>query len=72
MFNDLKSAPKKLGMPDQSEPTSYALTKGFHPGAKEIAKEVLKVFQITDMHIGKSLFSPVKHDVPGEWFSGPF
>ena len=31
-----------------------------------------KVFQITDMHIGKSLFSPVKHDVPGEWFSGPF
>lgn len=72
MFNDLKSAPKKLGMPDQSEPTSFALTKGFHPGAKDIVEEVLTIFQIDDTNIEKSFISPLKHDVPGEWFSGPF
>ena len=35
-------------------------------------EEALKIFQIDDTNIEKSFISPVKHDVPGEWFSGPF
>ena len=59
-------------MPDQSEPTSFALTKGFHLGAKEIVEETLKIFQMKDMNLDKAFISSVKHDVPGEWFVGPF
>ena len=66
-----KSFPKKLAMPDVPEPTSYGLTKNFYVRANNIVDEVLKT-----LHVKKkknlNLKEPFPHDVPGEWFKGPF
>ena len=68
----LKSAPQRLAMPDFPEATSPALTRGYHVRAEHIAEK-----------IGTMLGRPVEyqslaeqrrhpHDVPGDWFNGPF
>ena len=70
---DYKSleAISKIGMPDMPEPTSYALTKGFYNNADDIINKILDMF-------GKAkVQTPIvrnqeHHDVPGEWFKGPF
>ena len=71
-FSTLKCAPARLAMPDVPEPTSPALTKGFYIRAADIAKKVLKIMG-KDASVAKAdLQEPVPHDVPGEWFRGPF
>ena len=71
-FSRLKCAPARLAMPDVPEPTSPALTKGFYIRAADIAKKVLKIMG-KDASVAKAdLQEPVPHDVPGEWFRGPF
>jgi pyruvate dehydrogenase E1 component beta subunit len=68
----LKGAPRRLAAPDASEATSPALTRDYHVRAEHIAAAV-----------GDMLGKPVEvralieqrkhpHDVPGDWFSGPF
>jgi len=71
-FNALKAAPKRITLPDTSSPTSPALTKSYHPDAATVAAEIgrfmgleFNAVQLKDLH-------PVPHDVPGEWFKGPF
>ncbi|MEC7270328.1 MAG: transketolase C-terminal domain-containing protein [Pseudomonadota bacterium] len=71
-FNKLKSKPIRLAMPDIPEPTSYALTKGLYIRAINIAKACLQVFNISDHDIDHELPEPDPHDVPGDWFKGPF
>jgi pyruvate/2-oxoglutarate/acetoin dehydrogenase E1 component len=69
-FKILKSKPVKLAMPDVPEPTSFALTKDFYITHIKIFKTVLKIF-----NINKKLFvkkDDMPHDVPGNWFKGPF
>jgi len=71
-FQYLTQAPRMLSMPDCQEPTSPALTKGFHVRAEDI------VLAVGDM-CGKQFEIPElisnrhgQHDVPGDWFNGPF
>jgi pyruvate dehydrogenase E1 component beta subunit len=72
-FDNLKCAPKRLAMKDMPEPTSYGLTKGLYHGAFEIAKLVHEMVKGKD---AEQLYSELKvngnHDVPGDWFKGPF
>lgn len=72
-FSQLKCAPVTLAMPFHPEPTSYGLTKGFHLGAKEIAQ---KAHQMVTADNPEQLYEELAvaghHDVPGDWFTGPF
>jgi hypothetical protein len=59
-------------MPDFPEATSPALTANYHIRAEHIAETVA---QIVEREIEtESLRAARKHphDVPGEWFKGPF
>jgi pyruvate dehydrogenase E1 component beta subunit len=72
-FSGLVRAPQRLAMPDMPEPTCYALTKNFYIGAKEIAElahEIVKD-ELPDVRY-HSLKMRGHHDVPGDFFKGPF
>lgn len=71
-FDKLKARPARLAMPDVPEPTSPALTKGFHVRAADIAKQVMIIMGKDFVLARDSLLEPVPHDIPGEWFKGPF
>lgn len=71
-WKELRTAPRRLAMPDIPESTSSALTKGYHVRAEHVAATIAQM-------LGKSLETQslaqqrkYPHDVPGEWFSGPF
>lgn len=71
-FAELKCAPRRLTLPDYPVPTSPALTAGFYPGAREIVGAAAEMMNVM-LDAGAS---PVArggpHDVPGDWFKGPF
>jgi acetoin:2,6-dichlorophenolindophenol oxidoreductase subunit beta len=71
-FKMLKSAPARLAMPDVPEPTSYSLTKGFYIRAADIVEKVMKMMERDTSQVRKDLKEPMPHDIPGEWFEGPF
>ena len=71
-FGKLKVAPARLAMPDVPEPTSIALTKGFYIRASDIAIKVLSMMDKNFDHVNADLPESVPHDVPGDWFKGPF
>lgn len=71
-FSELKAPPARLAMPDVPEPTSPALTKGFYIRAADIATKVLEMMGKDATAVKTDLPEPVPHDVPGEWFKGPF
>ena len=69
LFGDLKCAPQRIALPDIPTPTSFGLTKDFYPGAEEIVKAVADMF---GTEIACDFSSERPHDVPGDWFKGPF
>lgn len=72
-FSCLKSAPMRLAMPDIPEPTSYSLTKEYYFGAKEIAEKAHKIVKKEEsINFYQGLIRSGHHDVPGEYFKGPF
>jgi pyruvate/2-oxoglutarate/acetoin dehydrogenase E1 component len=68
----LRVAPRRIAMPDVPEPTSFALTKGFYIRASDVAVAALQMFGRDSHKVCELLPEPVPHDVPGEWFQGPF
>lgn len=71
-FNVLKEAPQLLALPDFPTPTSKSLTKGFYKRAEDIidaASAMLKMNLVGAELIDRGA---VPHDVPGDWFKGPF
>ena len=71
-FASLKQSPVRLAMPDFPTPTSPALSAGYYKRAEDIVEIVGRI-------LGKDLKADVlrrsrttPHDVPGEWFKGPF
>jgi len=71
-WGQLKCAPQRLAMPDFPEATSPVLTKNYHVRAEHIAA---KIGDMLSRNIDfRSLEEQRKHphDVPGDWFSGPF
>jgi len=70
----LKCPPRRLAMPDIPEPTSQALTREFHVRAENIAREVLVLMgeDAAAAEISGFFERQHPHDVPGDWFKGPF
>ena len=71
-WRDLKCAPERLAMPDFPEATSAALTENYHTRAEHIAKII---GQILDKKLDLTPLLAERtypHDVPGDWFAGPF
>jgi len=71
-WDSLKGPPQRITMPDIPEPTSFGLTANLHPEARGIAQRVAQM-------LGRPLEPDflqrqdgVPHDVPGDWFKGPF
>lgn len=71
-FSSLRSAPRKICLPDCPVPTSYGLTQSFYPRAPEIAQTVESMLERDLETNPKILKQKGHHDVPGEWFRGPF
>ena len=71
-FDSLIQAPQRIALPDFPTPTSPALTKDFYAGAVEIANIVGNMLgKDFDLSILKGQ-RKFPHDVPGDWFKGPF
>ncbi len=69
----LNSKPVKLAMPDVPEPTSYGLTKNFYVNDSKIINKVLSCLKIKKKNYNqKNSYKRKHHDIPGEWFKGPF
>ena len=71
-FNLLKQNPSILAMPDYPEPTSYGLTKKFYKNAADVADRILSILDIKGIDPYCDMVMPNHHDVPGDWFQGPF
>ncbi len=71
-FSDLKQAPQRLALPDFPSPSSSALTKDYYHRAEHIVETVGRMLA-KPMDIAPILKErPNAHDVPGDWFKGPF
>jgi acetoin:2,6-dichlorophenolindophenol oxidoreductase subunit beta len=71
LFSDLISAPSRICLPDAPVPASFALTKDFYPTSFEIAKKVCLILGV-DFDENNFNRSSAPHDIPGDWFKGPF
>jgi len=71
-FSALNIAPARLAMPDVPEPTSVALTRGFYVRAADISIKILSMMGKNIDCVRYDLPEPTPHDVPGDWFKGPF
>jgi pyruvate dehydrogenase E1 component beta subunit len=71
-WGDLRSPPQRLAMPDAPEATSPALTAGYHVRAEHIAEAIAALVgrEAETASLADARESP--HDVPGDWFKGPF
>ena len=71
-FDKFKSPPRRLALPDFPTPTSFSLTKGFYKRAEDIIDTTATIFELNIK--GNELIDrgEVPHDVPGDWFKGPF
>lgn len=71
-WSDLRAAPRRLAMPDAPEATSPALTKHYHVRAEHIAKSIGELLgrPVESASLAAARNHP--HDVPGDWFKGPF
>ena len=68
----LKCAPRRLALPDSPEATSPSLTESYHIRAEHIASAIGEMLgkQVDVQLLASQRKHP--HDVPGNWFSGPF
>lgn len=71
-WDALKCAPRRLAMPDFPEATSPALTKGYHVRAEHIAQALGEILGKQPEVSTLAAQRKHPHDVPGDWFSGPF
>ena len=72
LFDSLACAPRRIALPDTPTPTSTALTRDYYPGATDV---VAAVGSMLDMDCDADAVRQTRrgpHDVPGDWFRGPF
>lgn len=71
-WGDLRGAPQRLAMPDCPEATSPALTEHYHVRAEHIVRKIGVMLgrDVESDSLRRLRLHP--HDVPGDWFSGPF
>ena len=68
----LSCSPHRLALEDMPSPTSFGLTDKYYIGAKEIFDTVLKMLGKKTLNTSKLFIKEHPHDVPGNWFKGPF
>ena len=71
-FDSLKSSPKMLALEDMPSPTSFGLTDKYYVGAKEIYDNVIFILGMKKVDSSEKFIKNHPHDVPGNWFEGPF
>jgi len=71
-FQVLKSRPLRITQPDYASPASFGLTQEYYRGAREIVLEVCKDFGIQSKNEDLEKLVKKPHDIPGDWFKGPF
>lgn len=71
-WRDLAAAPRRLAAPDIPESTSPALTENYHVRAEHIVQAISEILdrRLEFESLAERRQHP--HDVPGDWFSGPF
>jgi len=70
---ELKTPVDRICMPDYAVPTSVSLTKDCYPDAYDIAQKILDMLGINNIDISELRSTRTwTHDIPGNWFSGPF
>ena len=72
LWSSLRSAPVRIAMPDIPEPTSFMLTKEFYPRAENIIEKIQKMSGVKQIKGTLNREASYPHDVPGDWFTGPF
>jgi len=71
-FSHLKAAPRRLTVPDHPSPTSPALAEHFYPRAEDIVAAVSEMVGVAVDTRPLVAARAWPHDVPGDWFKGPF
>jgi acetoin:2,6-dichlorophenolindophenol oxidoreductase subunit beta len=71
-WGDLRSAPARLASPDAPEATSPALTADYHVRAEHIAEAIAALVGRSAETASLAAARKHPHDVPGDWFRGPF
>ncbi|MBS0546261.1 MAG: alpha-ketoacid dehydrogenase subunit beta [Proteobacteria bacterium] len=71
-WKDLRAAPQRLAMPDVPEATSQALTEAYHVRAEHIARAIGQLVEKPVEFASLAAERRHPHDVPGDWFKGPF
>lgn len=68
----LKSSPQRLAMPDYPEATGHSMTESYHVRAEDIAEKVGVMLgqNVESVSLAQQRKHP--HDIPGDWFTGPF
>lgn len=67
-----KAAPRRLASPDVPEATSPSLTAGYHVRAEHVVDAVAGMLGLAIDSRPLAAQRTHPHDVPGNWFSGPF
>ena len=70
--NQMKCPPLRLAIEDAPAPTSFGLTDQYYIGCKEIFDAVVNIFGKPKVDSEKLFTKNFPHDVPGDWFKGPF
>lgn len=68
----LKCAPQRLAMPDYPEATGPSMTADYHVRAEHIAEKIGVMLSRRVEFASLMQQRKHPHDVPGDWFSGPF
>ena len=71
-WDNLKIAPRRVSLPDSPEPTSFSLTKEYYVDSVTIVEEVLGMLEKEERMDSVGITGRSPHDVPGDWFKGPF
>ena len=71
-FEYLTSSPKRLALSDYPIPTGYSLTKNFFNRAEDIIENVNEILGVKNDDPIIIDRGNTPHDVPGDWFKGPF
>ena len=71
-WDQLKVRPQRITMPDIPEPTSFGLTRGLHPRAENVVATAIMMLGRSPVPAARLERLDVPHDVPGDWFKGPF
>ena len=67
----LEAPPERLASPDYPESTSVAMTRDYHVRATDIVKTIASMLGV-EIEASSLYVAEQPHDVPGDWFKGPF